>query len=332
MCIFSIETSCDDTCFTVHNFKHGVLFEKVYKQSYIHTRFKGVVPNIALSEHKQGIQLLYTMLNLSSYRICYVAYTQGPGLFGSLSMGISFAKAFSYFLNVKSININHLEGHILSIFLTFKFLTFPYLTLLVSGGHTFLVYVRCLYKYVILGMSLDDSVGESFDKIACFLGLGYPGGPSLECNLYKTSTCYYSLKSPRPLFTNTSFNFSFSGVKTSIRNQYLVKKEFCILGVSLEFHKVVFDIIANKVLLAIKYTNVKNLVIVGGVAANSFLCSRISYILREHNISVFSPAVKYCTDNSAMIALVGYMKTSQYMDTDLNFTINPSSNLDLSRV
>jgi N6-L-threonylcarbamoyladenine synthase len=186
MCIFSIETSCDDTCFTIYNFKDGVLFEKLYRQSYIHTRFKGVVPNIALSEHKQGIQLLYNQLILSKYIICFVVYTQGPGLSGSLCMGMSFAKSFAYFLNVTSVSVNHLEGHLLSIFLTFKYLSFPYITLLISGGHTYIIYVHCLYRYVILGMSLDDSVGESFDKVACFLGLDYPGGPLLESNLYVT--------------------------------------------------------------------------------------------------------------------------------------------------
>lgn len=332
MCIFSVETSCDDTCFTVYNFKNGVLFEKIYKQSYIHNKFKGVVPNIALSEHKLGIQLLYTQLGLCDYRICYVAYTQGPGLSGSLFMGVSFAKAFTYFLNVKSVNVNHLEGHLLSIFLTFRFLMFPYIALLISGGHTFIIYVHCMGKYVILGMSLDDSVGESFDKVACYLGLGYPGGPLLEYNLLEDNGTYCNLRLPRPMFTDNSFNFSYSGIKTNIRNYCRYKKEVCVSKVSLEFHKVVFDTITNKVLLALRYTNVKNLVVVGGVAANFFICSRISYILRERNISVFSPVVKYCTDNAAMVALTGYIKVSQYKTIDLSYVINHSSDMNLYEI
>lgn len=331
LCILGIETSCDDTCIAIYSKKKGVLFEKIYKQSFLHNKYGGVVPNIALNEHKLGLCLLYKQLDLKKFSIKGVAFTNGPGLQGSLFLGVSFAKAVAYFLNVRTISINHLEGHILSILLSFKFFAFPYVALLISGGHTFLVYVRFVDFYFILGTTFDDSVGEVFDKFSKVLGLGYPGGPVLE-NILQKGTLSLCKKIARPLLHTSTFNYSFSGLKTSAKVNFLKNSTEDKSVMSSSFHNAIFDSLIVKVALALRYTSVKNLVIVGGSASNKYLCNKFAYFLKEENVSVFTPPVKYCTDNGAMIALVGSFRTVMKKKSNLNFFLNTKSQLILETI
>ena len=302
-----IETSCDDTGVAAYTPNEYIFFNRIYKQSYLHKKFKGVVPNVALGEHFFGLDFLIDYKFFLKFPYFFITYTKGPGFIGSLFIGISFSKLLSLFFNISLIGIHHLEGHILSAFLSFKFFLYPFIALLISGGHTFLLYIRCFNYYYLLGCTLDDSVGESFDKMASFLNFGYPGGPWIENfstinNNFTTTYCY-----PYPVFFSNGFNFSFSGLKTNVKNLFFYVTNFsiCYFTTCSSIQNSIINALLMKVTICLHYVNINNLVIVGGCAANSFLCKKFSFFLRRYNISVYVPDFLVCTDNAAMIALAG---------------------------
>lgn len=311
MYFVGIDSSCDDTCLAFFkDTKFILVFNKIYKQVYLHKKFDGVVPNIALAEHYNGLSLLCKKYKFFFFKVFNVAFTNYPGFTGSLFIGITFSRLFSFFFNTLSIKINHLEGHLLSIFLSLKFFTYPFIAFLISGGHTFLVYVRDYGSYHILGSTLDDSAGEFFDKFSSFLGCGYPGGLQIEnfsylashLNLvdYKFFYFFYHIL--------INFNFSFSGLKTQIKIFFknIVNFSICYFKFSSLIQNKIFDFFLNKVFLCLKYTTIKNLIIVGGCASNFFLCKKFSFFLRFYNISLYVPQINFCTDNAAMISIVGF--------------------------
>lgn len=309
-----LEFSCDDSCISFFN-NNNVVFSKIYKQSFIHMKFKGVVPNVALHEHIHGLGILFDWVFYDKFLIQQVIYTKGPGLNGSLFVGIVFSKLLAFFLNVSTIGVSHIEGHILSIFISFKFFSFPYVALLISGGHTFLVYVRGFMKYVLLGCSIDDSIGEVFDKVASYLNFGYPGGPVIE-SLSVNNDFFFNFMLPHPFFYQYGFNFSFSGLKTCTRNFInFSKNTINEVNICASFQNNSVDILLFKTIMILKYTNVRTLVIVGGCSANYFLCKKFSFFLKSSNVSVLSPSLEFCTDNASMITLIGYyyLKWGKYM-------------------
>ncbi len=303
MKFLGIETSCDDTC-VFFSSSEGIFFNKIYRQFYIHKKFKGVVPNIAVGEHFFGLNFLLNCNFFYKFSFFFISYTKYPGLFTSLYIGINFSNFLSLFYCVSSLGVHHLEGHVLSIFLTFKFFSYPYITLLISGGHTYLLYVRNFSCYILIGSTLDDSVGESFDKISCFLNFGYPGGFQVENFSAINSNL---LKFFQIIHYCIGFNFSFSGLKTYIKNVFFFIYNFssCYFSLCTVFQNNIINLLLFKTVLCLHYCDVKNLVIVGGCASNFFLCKNFSFFLKHYNISVFVSDLIFCTDNAAMIALVG---------------------------
>ncbi|MDZ5761705.1 tRNA N6-adenosine threonylcarbamoyltransferase [Candidatus Cyrtobacter comes] len=309
MLILGIETSCDDTCVAIIDDHRKILSNCRYSQIKEHQRFGGVVPEIAARNHLELLPGIFKQAlldaNIASNNIDIVAATAGPGLIGGLITGFIFAKTISSCLGKTFYGINHLEGHILTPRLTHA-IRFPYLALLASGGHLQIVWVRNIADYQILSSTVDDSAGESFDKVAKMLGLSYPGGPNIE-KLAKLGD-ERRFKMPMPMCTKDELNFSFSGLKTFVRG--LISKSDLALDsndICASFQKTVCDIFEYKILQAIsliKNEKVERFALVGGVAANSYIRYRLKYVLQSNGILCTLPDIQLCTDNAAMIAWV----------------------------
>ena len=316
--ILGIESSCDDTSAAI--LRGNNVLSNVIANQKVHEKYGGVVPELASRAHQQNIipvvEEAISKANIKINEIDAIAYTNGPGLMGSLLVGSSFAKGFSLGLNIPLISVNHMHGHILSHFINddeMKNPEFPFLCLTVSGGHTQIVLVETHLKMKIIGQTIDDAAGEAFDKSAKVLGLKYPGGPLID--KYSLDGDVHKFTFGKPKIKN--LDFSFSGLKTSIMN--LINKEMMKdsefinqnlnhLCASIQ-HSIV-EILIDKILKASKQTGIKNIAIAGGVSANSYLRKRLSY-MDEHNIYI--PKFEYCTDNAAMIAIAGYYK---YLNND----------------
>lgn len=308
--ILGIETSCDETGLAIYDSQSGLLGHALNSQVKTHAEYGGVVPELASRDHiNHLIPLLQQVLStsgISSSSISAIAYTQGPGLVGALLVGASFAKALAYAWQIPAIAINHMEGHLLAPFLDAQHPEFPFLALLVSGGHTQIIAVDDIGKYRILGESLDDAAGEAFDKTAKLLGLDYPGGPLLAELATQGIPNQYSF--PRPMLDRPGLDFSFSGLKTHALN-VINKTELTEqnkANLAWAFEDAIVDTIIKKCARAIQQTAISNLVIAGGVGANKTLRSRLDLFAVAHNVKVFYPAHEFCTDNGAMIAYAGY--------------------------
>ncbi len=308
MRILGIESSCDDTGVAIFDTQKGLLANQTNHQTNTHRDLGGVVPELASREHVLHIMPLVTAAlkeaNISKNDINAIAYTQGPGLIGSLIVGCTTAKTLAYTLNIPAIGIHHLEGHLLAPMLEPEKPEFPLLGLLVSGGHSQLIQVNQLGDYHILGESLDDAAGEAFDKTARLLGLGYPGGP-LVADLASKGRPRFNF--PRPLAKQDNLNFSFSGLKTHVmttinRLTENGNKELDLAtkqDIAFAFEEAVIDSLLIKCKKAVSKTGIKTLVITGGVSANKKLRSVFS---QAEGFRVFYPDLKFCTDNAAMIA------------------------------
>ncbi len=309
MNILAIETSCDETSVAIY--KNKILKANiVYSQIDIHKRFGGVVPEVASRDHIRKIDSVFeealTKSEMSVKEIDAVAVTYGPGLIGPLLIGISFAKGLALSLKKPLIAINHLIGHMNAIFIEHPQLKPPLLFLIVSGGHTELVYMKDYDKFEVLGHTLDDSAGEAFDKVAKILDLGYPGGPVIDKISKNGNDNFYRF--PRPLINSNNYNFSFSGLKTSVL-YYLKKQDQEFIkahknDIAASFQKAVTDILISKTARAYKEKKCP-ICIVGGVAANSKLREEFK---RKGIKDIYYPSVKYCTDNAAMIGYAAYQK------------------------
>ncbi len=328
MIILGIETSCDETGLCIYDSKKGIIINEIYSQAKIHSIYGGVVPNIASKNHtKKIIPLIKKIIKKSLIKINniqLIAYTYGPGLSSSLIIGTSFALTLSYLYKKPCIPINHLEAHILSIMLSKKKPNFPFISLIVSGAHTNLVITKNFNKYKTIGQTLDDSAGETLDKIANLIELKYPGGEKI----YKLSKKgKYKFNFPKPILKN-NFNFSFSGLKTHIYNfikKKKITKQFkCDIAYSLQ--ETIIDILIYKSFKASKKYKIKNICIVGGVSSNIRLRKKIKKMAKKKKINIFFPPKKLCTDNAAMIAYTGYIKyiTKKKIKKNLKIKINPN--------
>ncbi len=328
MIILGIDTSCDDTSMAVLADGNRVLSNVVHSQVRVHHPHGGVVPELASREHLRNLLPVYrealAKADLREKDLDGIAVTVGPGLVGSLLVGLYFAKALAYTQNIPLIPVNHLEGHILSIFLEEKKPTFPFIALTVSGGHTSLYHAEGIGRYHILGQTLDDAAGEAFDKVAKILGLGYPGGPAIENSSGDGNMT--AIDFPRAYLSKDSFDFSFSGLKTAVslyakqweKNEQLRDKT-TPADIASSFQESVIDVLVHKVMAARKKLNLSTVVIAGGVACNTRLRRRMSEaVAGGEDDQIFFPRPAYCTDNGAMIALAGYHRLINGAATDLS--------------
>jgi N6-L-threonylcarbamoyladenine synthase len=308
-----IETSCDETAIAVYDSEHGIIGESVYSQIKMHAEYGGVVPELASRDHCVKIigVLKEAIGDLDLKTIDQIAYTSGPGLLGALLMGESFAQGLSTALNIPLIPINHLEGHLMSPVMEFPEIKTPYLSLLVSGGHSMIVDVKERGSYEILGQSQDDAVGEAFDKVGKLLDLPYPGGPHIEKLATAGNPKAYDF--PRPMMHSDNLNLSFSGLKTSVL--YTVRDiedldDQIKADIAASFQQAVIDVLSKKIKKAVEASGRSDVIIAGGVAANKALRSGIKDLESSLGIKVYYPSLKYCGDNAAMIAYVGSLRSS----------------------
>ena len=309
MQVLGIESSCDETGVALYDSARGLLAHAVHSQIAMHDEYGGVVPELASRDHiRRLIPLLETVLQQGGSRreeLDAIAYTAGPGLAGALLVGASFAEALAAALNIPALPVHHLEGHLLSPLLSVDPPAFPFIALLVSGGHTQLMRVSQVGDYALLGESLDDAAGEAFDKTAKLLGLGYPGGPALAKLAARGYAGRYKL--PRPMLQSGDLNFSFSGLKTAVltqvRGKCLNDEERAALAA--EFQEAVTEVLAAKALAACRQHCLPTLVVAGGVGANTRLRQRLDAALATLGGRVYYPELALCTDNGAMIAFCG---------------------------
>jgi len=316
MKVLGIESSCDDTAAAIVEDARVVLSSVVASQDNIHARYGGVVPELASRRHIEAIvPVVDEALKKAGATlddIDAIAVTQGPGLVGSLLIGLSFAKSLSYVRNLPLTGVNHIEAHPHAAFLAERgeerdAPSFPFVALVVSGGHTTLMLYEGYTKYTILGQTLDDSAGEAFDKVAKLLGLGYPGGAVIDSLAREGNPCAFNF--PRPLSGRGNIDFSFSGLKTAVLTA--VKplgsplEGQLLKDIAASFQEAAVDSLVSKGLQAARSTGAKNLVVAGGVASNSRFRAKLSEMASSEGLNLFIPSPKYCTDNAAMVASLG---------------------------
>lgn len=321
--IFAIESSCDETAAAIVKNGHDVIANTVSTQIATHALFGGVVPEIASRKHIENITMvLEGTLNQAGMKmdeIDAIAVTYGPGLIGSLLVGMQAAKTLSFVYKKPLVPVHHIAGHIYANNLEHP-MEFPLIALVVSGGHTELIYMKEDYNFEFLGGTLDDAVGEAYDKVARVIGLPYPGGPAVD-KLAIVGKDTYNL--PLPLDDDT-YNFSFSGLKSAVININHNEKdrgnEIRKADLACSFQNRVIEILTKKTMKALEEKNVKNLIVAGGVSANQGLRNRLKELCDEKNINLTLPSLKYCTDNAAMIGAAGYyaFKLGRIADLDLN--------------
>ena len=327
MLILGIESSCDETGLALYDSESGLIGHVLNSQVDLHRLYGGVVPELASRDHIRFIlpllDELFNKTNKNVTELDAIAYTKGPGLSGALLVGASVAESLAMSLDIPTIPIHHLEGHLLSPFLENDQPAFPFLALLVSGGHSQLIHVRELGDYEIIGDTLDDAAGEAFDKSAQLLGLGYPGGAVLS-NLASTGSSFYSL--PKPLINSDDLNFSFSGLKTAVLN--LVKKEQPLdetkkANIAYAFQESITDVLTKKCLKALNEKNLSCLVVSGGVGANRQLRDKLKSLSQKHGFQLFFPSLEFCTDNGAMIAIAGFFRHQLSQNKNYEFSVKP---------
>lgn len=344
MLVLGIESSCDETGIALYDTEQGLLSHALHSQVEMHAEYGGVVPELASRDHIRRMLPLTTLAlkeaNKSLQNIDAIAYTQGPGLSGALLVGTSFAESLAFSLQVPTINVHHLEGHLLAPLLEDHPPSFPFVALLVSGGHSQLMRVDGIGEYTLLGDTLDDAAGEAFDKTAKLLGLGYPGGPALAklASQFNPNNATNTIKLPRPLLNSGDLNFSFSGLKTAVLTQVNQLKEhdgtlnpFLQTHIAWEFEQAVTDVLVTKCMSALRETGLDNLVVSGGVGANSQLREKLNAAAKRKLCKVSYPRLEFCTDNGAMIAFAGALrlKSMQFIATDdYSFSVKPRWDLN----
>jgi len=313
MLVLGIESSCDETGIALYDSEAGLLSHALHSQVAMHAEYGGVVPELASRDHiRRVVPLLRDALGQSGLTldaVDAVAYTRGPGLSGALLVGCAFAEALALAIDKPTIPVHHLEGHLLSPLLSSNPPSFPFVALLVSGGHTQLMRVTGVGEYELLGETLDDAAGEAFDKSAKLLGLPYPGGALLSKLAEQGSPDAYAL--PRPMLHSGDLNFSFSGLKTAVltlvREQDELTDAFKA-DAARAFQEAIVEVLVKKSLKAIKQTGLKQLVVAGGVGANKQLRATLDDEARRKRFRVYYPELEFCTDNGAMIALAGCLR------------------------
>ena len=308
--ILGIESSCDETGIAIYSESKGIIAHELYSQVKLHQEYGGVVPELASRDHvRKMLPLIEKAMkdaDVTQADIDAIAYTQGPGLIGALLVGACIGKSLAFAWDKPAIGVHHLEGHLLAPMLEEEKPDYPFLALLVSGGHTMLVDVKQLGDYEIIGESIDDAAGEAFDKTAKIMGLDYPGGPLLARMASQGDGSW--VKFPRPMTDRPGLDFSFSGLKTFAANQINAsdRSEQALANIAQAFQDAVVDTLVIKCRRAIKQTGHKRLVVAGGVSANLELRARLAELMEKHHGKVYYPRHEYCTDNGAMIAYAGY--------------------------
>lgn len=312
MRVLGLETSCDDTGVAIYDTDRGLLAHRLYSQVALHLDYGGVVPELASRDHiRKLLPLIRAVLNeagLPGNELDGIAYTAGPGLAGALLVGAAVGQSLATAWNIPAVGVHHMEGHLLSPMLEPDPPAFPFTALLVSGGHTLLANIEGIGRYTLLGESVDDAVGEAFDKVAKLLGLGYPGGPAIEQAALKGVHGRFHF--PRPMTDRPGLDFSFSGLKTAV---VVALKERAlnsqtVADVALAFEEAAVETLAIKCQRALDATQHERLVVAGGVSANKKLRARLAHLADKEKIKVYFPRPEFATDNGAMIAYVGSLR------------------------
>lgn len=334
MHILGIETSCDETGVAIYSHQAGLLSDTLYSQTSLHAEYGGVVPELASRDHIRKllplIQQTLLEAKLLSTDIHGIAYTAGPGLMGALLVGAAFARSLGLAWGIPTLGIHHMEGHLLAPMLENPSPKFPFLALLVSGGHTMLVAVNGVGHYKILGETLDDAVGEAFDKTAKLLGLPYPGGAKLAALAQKGNSAQFRF--PRPMLDKPGLDFSFSGLKTfalnTLREQSPLDEQ-TKADIARAFEDAVVETLCAKCVRALEKTGFSRLVVAGGVAANLSLQKSLQAGMTKRGAELFFPRPAFCTDNGAMIAYAGYLRLyAGQQDERLEIQVNPRWSLE----
>ena len=322
-----IESSCDETSVSVVKNGREILSNVINSQVPIHEKFGGVVPEIASRNHTEAISSV-TKKALEEAEVTFddidsICVTQGPGLVGALLVGVSYAKALSYALNKPLVPVNHIEGHIAANYITHKDLKPPFLCLLVSGGHTFLIYIKDYTEFKILGSTRDDAIGEAYDKVARVIGLDYPGGPKIDKLAKEGKT---NIELPKTHFEN--LDFSFSGIKTSVLNLHHKTPDINKADLCASFQKATTEVLVENTLKALKQLKgINKVALAEGVSANSYIRKEFEKLGKENNIEVYFPELKLCTDNAAMIAAAGYYNFIKGKKAELDLNAIPNLKL-----
>ncbi len=330
--MLGIETSCDDTAAALYDGGRGLLAHRLYSQIDIHRDFGGVVPELAARDHIQKLLPLVAAVmaaaGVSREQLDGVAYTAGPGLAGALLVGAAVGRSLAWSLGVPAVGVHHMEGHLLAPMLEDPQPQFPFLALLVSGGHTLLADVSGPGRYRILGESLDDAVGEAFDKAAKLLGLGYPGGPAIAAAAQTGDPRRFRF--PRPMTDRPGLDFSFSGLKTytlnTVRDHQLEAQT--VADIACAFQTAAVDTLVIKVKRALAASGHRRLVVAGGVGANKLLRQRLLDECGEFGVAVYYPRPEFCTDNGAMIAYAGWLRLQACAGEEPGFTVRPRWSLE----
>ena len=328
--ILGIESSCDETGVAVYDSKHGLLSDVLHTQVKIHAQYGGVVPELASRDHVNYLVSLVDdaldQANLSKQDIDGVAYTAGPGLIGALLAGACFAKSLAYGLGKPAIAVHHLEAHLLAALLDNPALNFPFLVLLVSGGHTQLMEARALGDYLLLGETLDDAAGEAFDKTAKLMGLPYPGGARLASLADACPSLAHDRfpPFPRPMLNRPGLDFSFSGLKTHAVTTLGTSEqdELARMAIAYAFQQAVIETLSTKCRRALEQTQITHLVVAGGVGANQSLRKTLTEMITNYAGKIYFPRPEYCTDNGAMVAFAGFLRfQAGKMDSNLGIEV-----------
>lgn len=332
MRILGIETSCDETGIAIYDEEQGILSHRLYSQIAVHADYGGVVPELASRDHvRKTIPLVKEVLaeaSLTPQDLDGVAYTAGPGLIGALLVGCSIGRSLAYGWDLPAVPVHHMEGHLLAPMLEEDVPEFPFIALLVSGGHTMLVRVDAIGSYEMLGESVDDAAGEAFDKTAKLLGLDYPGGPVLAKMAEQGTPGRF--KFPRPMTDRPGLDFSFSGLKTFAANTVAKEDDSAQThaDIAYAFQEAVVDTLAIKCKRALKQCQLNRLVIAGGVSANTSLREKLDEMTAKLGGKVYYPRPEFCTDNGAMIAYAGMQRLKAGTHADLTFKATPRWPLD----
>jgi len=332
MLILGIETSCDETGIALFDSEKGLLADALYSQIAVHAEYGGVVPELASRDHIRKtlplVKQVFAEAGVTATDLDGVAYTAGPGLAGALLVGAGIARSLAYGWEIPAVAVHHMEGHLLAPMLEENPPEFPFVALLVSGGHTLLVNVEGIGQYQLLGDSLDDAAGEAFDKTAKMLGLAYPGGPAVAKLAEKGQVGKY--KFPRPMCDRPGLDFSFSGLKTFTLNTLhnSDKSEQTKADIARAFETAVVETLSIKCRRALQQTESNRLVIAGGVSANTRLRQRLKDMVKKEGAKVYYPRLEFCTDNGAMIAFAGCQRLLAGQHENLAFHAKPRWDLE----
>ncbi|MGB6976473.1 MAG: tRNA (adenosine(37)-N6)-threonylcarbamoyltransferase complex transferase subunit TsaD [Gammaproteobacteria bacterium] len=332
MRVLGIETSCDETGVAIYDATHGLLAHLVHSQIALHEQYGGVVPELASRDHIQRllplIKQVLVMANTNPKDIQGVAYTAGPGLAGALMVGAMLGRSLGWAWNVPTVGVHHMEAHLLAPMLNTERPTFPFLALLVSGGHTQLVAVKGIGQYAILGESVDDAAGEAFDKTAKLLGLPYPGGAALELLAQQGNPQRFNF--PRPMVDRPGLDFSFSGLKTHAATtlRQAGDDRQTRADIARAFQDAIVETLVIKCQRALQQTGLNQLVVAGGVGLNKTLRQQLLHMGQQHETQVFYPAPEFCSDNGAMVAYAGWRRLAAGQKEGLAITIKPRWAMD----